>query len=376
MLSQNVAAAAALITAIVLAIQLRMIAVRARQARVALAQRISEGWGALESDWNIAHMIVAGSLGYYPLTSRESRVAYREVMDAWTDAGNRSHQFAINDKKLEKLLETGAKRIADGDSEWEVAFVEELETALWRNLTRWLPLLEENRLAWSDASQYLISIRHILGFLAEVSGQILRGEISPHLVYETLGPQIARNGGAIHKMMSSAQEWTSLQPGLQLRVAAFIDLMWAEGVRIGELDTLPNAEEVAAHKKTTGSGRASRKRVKLLVQRVSSKHWLLKRWKAQQLTHLLRHAEHPAEILDAPLKYQPFEAEQNDDFKMGWDLREGESAGPKVGWMQTVINNSLSEDQNGSAIHALKVIKHLVSLRDRKGDSYNWWEEE
>lgn len=369
--------AAALITSIVLAVQLKLFSAQARQDRVALAQSVAGRWDALEADWNIAHLVVKGPMDYYPVASRELRMAYKDALNADVEWAEKSRDLLIQDSELDELLSEAASKIENGDTVWDVEFVEKLELALWRNIKDWLPTRIESVLARSDRVEFAVSVHRILRFLAEISGQILRSELSPQLIYEVLGPIVARNGGLIRKMMQQSQEWVSYQPGLELRVLILIDMMWAEGARIGELDTQPNAEDVAEHKKTTGSGKVARKRVRTLVNRVSHKSWISKQWRTMLLTDLLRNAEHPSSILQGSIKFEPFEEADAEASDPGWDLREGNDDPVRIAWLQSAFVQGNRDDAWAvSALNASKTIAHLVKLRDIDGHPYDYWLEE
>ena len=234
-----------------------------------------------------------------------------------------------------------------------------------------MPSSTEVTLTRSEVQEFFVSVRRILVFNSEIAGQILRGELQPQLAYEVLGPQIARNGGTIREMMENQAEWVSFQPGLQLRVLALIDLMWAEGARIGELETQPTAKEVATHKRTTGSGKASRKRTAQLVRRVSHKPFVVREWKILQLTDLLRNAEKPNEPLDAPHKYEVFVPSQTSYPDLDWSL-DDKNDDIRVVWLQTALNSAA--DGKVEVVPILRALSHLQDLRKSNPGSFRWWE--
>jgi hypothetical protein len=156
--------------------------------------------------------------------------------------------------------------------------------------------------AWADAHQrfdetadltpWNQAAKDVLRFLAEVCGMVLRGHIQPADAYEALGAEIARNGGAIRTLLEDkVASWLIVQPGLKLRVLVMIDLMWAEGAQLGELETQPTPKQAAEYKQRSGSGERNRKRAQLLARRMSGRR------AARRIERHLRKAESPASDL-------------------------------------------------------------------------------
>lgn len=275
-----------------------------------LVALLAERWEGLRTDFQLSIMRARGTDAYYTEVDATDRALYRELVARGRAADEELRQ-ALGDPQvrlaqakaaLEELSafagrELGLLEVAqmwaggwpDPEFAAEAARVyggrtqEPVDERVWEELNE----------VRAELTPYRVATRRVLRFLGEVSGLILRGLVSPDSVYEALGVELVRQGGAIRILIAEREmSWTSVQPGLALRILILIDIMWARGSRLGELATQPSPEEVAQHKKTSGSGKKSRERTYKLARQLGSP---LNAWK---LRLLLRHAESPAAPID------------------------------------------------------------------------------
>ena len=124
-MSDLVVGLAAIATAVVLAVQLRLLAVQARQDRLSLAQAMADQWNKLQDDWHVAVMVVRGPMSYYPAVDAETRVHFREAQNAYREAEIHADRALLLNRKLNDVVSEGLRRL-DLDQNWDPAYVERL----------------------------------------------------------------------------------------------------------------------------------------------------------------------------------------------------------------------------------------------------------
>jgi hypothetical protein len=119
-----------------------------------------------------------------------------------------------------------------------------------------------------------LAVRAVLTFLGFVAAQVLRGRVSPAFVWSLLGTDVIRRARPLRQVMEFPAEdktgpalmlggATWFYPGLGNRVRSLIDILWAEGARLGELADA-EAIRVANHKRAKNTSQFSRDRVRRL----------------------------------------------------------------------------------------------------------------
>jgi hypothetical protein len=303
-------AVAALLGLVLLVQNTRTTRQQAKRDEMRMVALLSGRWEGLREQWGIALMTARGADAYYLEVDASERHQYGWRLRRLEEADRKSAEALTALHRGSPMLEVHqwlsqelGKDLASADliqlyqdeSSRELAkeYTRRLEEAFEQILKRWKPFLDQTTEARADMAPYQLATRQVLRFLAEVSGQVLRGLIGPQSVYEAFGAELARNGGAIRALMTDHEHgWISIQPGLFLRVLVLIDLMWAEGARLGELETQPSAAQAAITKRTHGTGRRNRSRVFQLAEKLGPGP------NARKLRRLLRHAEHPPEPRD------------------------------------------------------------------------------
>lgn len=297
----------AVATLAVLRGQKRLQSASERRDNARLVFEIAQRWTSLRPSWNMAQLLARGPDSTYVDATAEERNNFAQRQAALEHAKTENEegltelmlqmQRATTEARERLLLGLGYRPV-DVDDE---AFLEILKreepgsTAMQRFEADMTKFWEE--VDWArgphdeqaDLTPWNLAAREILRFFAEVCGLILRGTIRPADAYEAFGAEVARNGGAIRDLLDDkVQSWLLVQPGLKLRVLILIDLMWAEGAKLGELETQPTPEQAAAHKKRTGTGKRNRQRAYRLTKRISGRRM------ARRIAKHLRNAEHPA----------------------------------------------------------------------------------
>jgi hypothetical protein len=284
---------------------------QSRRDEMRMVALLSERWEALRADWHVAVMRARGPSDFYVEVEARTRADFSEKLRRLKEADEALHgitgnpdEFAAEslammnelsaylgrESTIDEILELYA---ADTDPGLKLEFDRLVQERFGRELERSRPLFEKHSEALAAIAPYQIATRKVLRLLGEVCGQILRGLVSAQSVYEAFGAELARQGGAIRTLLRDTERtWSEVQPGLALRVLVLVDLMWAEGARLGELNTQPSPQSAAMTKKNLGTGRRNRRRAFELAIKLGTRR------NARRVARLLTHAEHPAATLD------------------------------------------------------------------------------
>lgn len=288
---------------------------QSRRDAARLVVLLSERWEELREDWHTALMQARGVDSFYLDVDQRTRDEYAEKLRQLQEAsastmgltvGEGSEWARATAETMSWLAEQLGVPPDDFVAEDHIGrllsdptlrhvykeFERRADGALELLVAEIKPTYDIQVRAHADLGPYRVSTRRVLRFLAEVSGHILRGLVSAESIYEAFGPEIARNGGSIRQLLGEHEEsWARVQPGLALRVLILIDLMWAQGARLGELATQPSAANAAEHKKKHKTGGRNKRRAFELANSLGPRR------NAHRIRRLLKHAERPAEPL-------------------------------------------------------------------------------
>lgn len=287
--------------------QKRLQSERERRDNARLVFEIAQRWESLRPSWNNAQLLARGPDSTYVDATAEERNEFAERQAA-KERAKTTHDASLTEMMLQMRRATNEARErlllglgynpdeVDDDAFLEILKREESGSSAMQRYEEDLNRAWE-KVDWgrgphdesADLTPWKLGARAILRFFAEVCGLIMRGTIGPADAYEAFGAEVARNGGAIRELLDDkVHSWLIVQPGLKLRVLILIDLMWAEGARLGELETQPTPKQAAAWKRKTGTGKRNRKRAYRLARQVSGRRM------ARRIVRHMKNAEHPA----------------------------------------------------------------------------------
>ena len=231
--------------------QWRVARAQSRQTEVQLLRGLREDWRNLSSDWKVAMMAGRGPGDYYVNLPWDEQLRFLALVRRvpgyqwFPDAGTID---------IPQSIEDAVAALNDQDAVHEVR-------------------------------RYETSIREVMDFLARLGARIVRGDLDVALVYDAFGPSITNSAGAIRNLFVEYR-YEILVPGYLELVLALIDLLWAHQLRADyAFDWEVN--QIALHKRTTGSGRRNRIRVRHLARRHGTRRL------AVRLEYLLTFAEAP-----------------------------------------------------------------------------------
>ena len=263
---------------------------QARRDQVRLLRTISATWRSLRDDWNVALMVARGPDDYYVEVAPERREAYRSSLAELEKARGRSSgavRRAIGTSKSYTAFNAWVEELGGLDEAKDHPdFEERFGKAFQAVKSLFAPTSRAVQEISASLASYRLAVRSVLRFLSEVSGLVLRGRIDTAVVYEALGPEVVRNGGAIRAMMEKSDNgWVSVHPGLRARVLILIDLMWAHAAETWDLRLDRDFSAVAKAKRDTGSGARNRLRCRSVARTLGGRRV------AHRLDRLLRTAE-------------------------------------------------------------------------------------
>jgi hypothetical protein len=226
---------AAIAVPVITWLQVRINRRQGKQMEIQVTRIINSEWKDLRLSWGVALMIGRGVGDYY--VSAPWPIQLRFI--ALQRAAEASYQYTFSNSTSE-------------ENSIEVPESIEKEVAQ----------LDENELR-IEMQQLQAAIDDVLEFFAQLAGRVFRGELSVFATYETLGSAILNNAAPIRELVRY-YKYSDLFPGNTDRVLSLIDLLWALGVKVGDI-SLDTVYPVAEHKRRTGSGQACRFRVRRLA---------------------------------------------------------------------------------------------------------------
>lgn len=183
---------------------------QAARSEANLVSVLSKEWRELAPAWAMAMTTVRGAGDFYALSAWEERERYVAV------------KIALGAEDLDFPVSDSIRLEYEG--------------------------MSHERLHFEDFS-YSLQQRVVLDFLARLAGSLIQGQINVSALYHSFGSQVLNSSGSVRKLFEEYQPQLLLR-GQADRILIFLDLMWAYGVKIGDMV----GADVAGYKRLSGSG--------------------------------------------------------------------------------------------------------------------------
>lgn len=242
-----------------------------RQAQAQNLLNLNETWQSLQEDWRRSLFLVSGQDSYY-FSGTSAEIEAMNVIASY----GRSPRFAdnFNPSSNPDSPQSPMGGLFQGPPEFHEA-----------------------------EALFLDSAQRVLMFFGTVTELVLAGQVRVGDAYASFGFDAARRSGALRLLLEGGggarwtpstralhkvEGWATYNPGVVRRTRIFVDLMWAQAARTGDLSPA-FLMQAASTKLVYQSGAKNRRRVRQHLRR--SYGWWRGRWLAPRHMIHLRRAE-------------------------------------------------------------------------------------